>query len=421
VAKCSFCRETWFWKYRDRTSKTLLDEIEHQVKNYGLNFIWFIDSLVNGNLKELREFARGVVERKLEIRWMGYARNDGRMDYEYFQDLKASGCMNLSFGVESGSQAVLDLMNKKVKVWEINENLKNCKKVGISSHINWIVGFPNEDTIASAHGMGLIWNNRKFMDVISPGMTFGDSVQSDFEYNRYRYNVSPRTNAFLGWWWGLDWSNTKINRMIRLKMLNIWLVYCKEQGKIENCQHRPSILDHYTITFDDPQFVVAHLLPNEEFNHNIINTELGPLADSVVNEIWVFLRLLWRTRGGFEFNIKFDKQLDTEEFGTILAIDDYSSTTWFKVDQEGNFSAKLHHKFIHAGEYWMQGTKSFEFTWEGTGNWDYNNTQATILSHEQSGTADTCVETVSVDTIAANLVELEKNKRTKKTIAIATQ
>ena len=94
VAKCTFCQETHYWKYRSRQAPFILDEVEYQYNTYGTNVFWFIDSLVNGNINELRAFALGVVERGLKIVWQGYARCDERMDLEYYKDLKASGCIS---------------------------------------------------------------------------------------------------------------------------------------------------------------------------------------------------------------------------------------------------------------------------------------------------------------------------------------
>ena len=73
------------------------------------NFMVFVKG--NGNLKELKEFAQGVIDRELDIKWQGYARCDGRMDYEYLKLLKDSGCHSLSFGAESASDKVLKDIN----------------------------------------------------------------------------------------------------------------------------------------------------------------------------------------------------------------------------------------------------------------------------------------------------------------------
>lgn len=394
VAKCSFCKETWFWKYRDRSSSVILDEIEHQYHAYGIKFIWFIDSLTNGNLKELRNFAKGVVERKLEINWMGYARCDGRMDLEYYQDLKASGCVNLSYGIESGSQKVLDLMRKNIKIQEINENLINAAKVGIFSHANWIIGAPAEDIIGISHGFNLVWNHRNRIGAISPGGTLGDSKQTDYEFNRDRYNISPWDKTFLHKWWSLDWSNTKIHRFIRLKLFYVWLVICKNHGIINNSQYRSSVHEFYNLKFDDDSYYVDEV-PYEEFDHIIMKPNYNQFADTVINEIWGFVRMLWRVKGGFELNINFDPEYDLKEFGQDLS-DQYWATHWIKIDRDGNFLAKHKFKFTHQGEWWMKGSKSFEFEWEGQGKWDDTHlVELNVIKSE--GSADIISEILPMD------------------------
>lgn len=368
VAKCSFCKETWFWKYRDRHSERLLNEIQEQSEKYGMNFIWFIDSLTNGNLKTLREFVDGVVERKLDIKWMGYARCDKRMDDEYFKALAAGGCVNLSFGLESGSQKVLDIMRKNIDLEDINKNLIHAKKYNIDAHANWIVGAQGEDIQAMAHGMNLIWNNRNRIFAISPGMGMSDSKQTDFEFNRDRYNMSPWDRLFCGAWWALDWENTKLHRAIRLKLFYIWLEECRKNGSIENSQPRPKIGNHFTLSFDDDTIVDEILY--EEFDHNIIQLNLGTFADTVVNEIFGLCRLLWRTRGGFELSTHFEPKEDMDEWGNSIAVEDYTANHWFKIDKDGNFECKGSHVFKHSGEWWMEGDKSFDAEYYVTGKWD---------------------------------------------------
>lgn len=101
VAKCTFCQETHFWNFRQRGYLSLVDELEHLNKQFGFNGVWFVDSLVNGSIKELKSFAEEVVKRELKIQWFGYARHDGRMDVEYLKLLKSSGCVAITiwFGI----------------------------------------------------------------------------------------------------------------------------------------------------------------------------------------------------------------------------------------------------------------------------------------------------------------------------------
>ena len=67
TAKCTFCEETHFWKYRQRQAIDLIKEIEWLYYNKGTDVVWFIDSLVNGNLKELRAFCKAVEAKQLPI------------------------------------------------------------------------------------------------------------------------------------------------------------------------------------------------------------------------------------------------------------------------------------------------------------------------------------------------------------------
>lgn len=408
VAKCSFCRETWFWKYRDRTSSSILDEIEYQAKTYGVNFIWFIDSLTNGNLKELRAFAKGVIERDLKIGWMGYARCDGRMDLDYYKDLKASGCVNLSYGIESGSQKVLDLMRKNIKISDVDSNLISAAEVGIFSHANWIVGAPAEDIQGMVDSYNLVWNHRARIGGLSPGVTLGDSKQTDYEFNRDRYNMSPWDRPFLGRWRSLDWSNTKIHRFIRLKLFMVWLKICKDHGIIENQQPREKTLKQYTLTYDDPNHTIDNVV-YENFDYNIIQSGLGDFANTAINEIWGFARMLWRAKGGFEFSINFDKDLDADEYGAYLS-DDYYATHWIKVDKDGNFEAKHTYKFNHQGEWWMEGNMSFDYEWEGQGKWNEDKVEYINVINNQ-GTSNKWAEILPQGQGSSSVKEIKPAKK----------
>jgi BMFP domain-containing protein YqiC len=91
TSNCVYCNETVFWKYRSRQADRVLDEIEIVYKQQNIQQVLFIDSLLNGNLRELRAFAEGLMERKIHISWGGYSRIDGKMDRDFWLLLKRSG------------------------------------------------------------------------------------------------------------------------------------------------------------------------------------------------------------------------------------------------------------------------------------------------------------------------------------------
>ena len=174
VAKCTFCEETHFWKYRQRMSTDALAEIEHLYYSKGTDVVWFIDSLVNGNLSELRAFCKAIIAKDIKLHWTGYCRCDGRMDLEFYWDLRGSGCEALNYGIESGSQKVLNDMAKGVTIPEMEQNLRDGKIVGISAFTNWIVGFPTEDYQDFSDTLTFIWRNRnQNILTIAAGFGFG--------------------------------------------------------------------------------------------------------------------------------------------------------------------------------------------------------------------------------------------------------
>jgi hypothetical protein len=108
--------------------------------------------------------------------------------------------------------------------------------------------------------------------------------------------------------------------------------------------HRPNLPRfHYSIEFIDP--TVQKEIEYEKFNYNIIQPNISPFADSLVNEIFVLFRILWRARGGFTMSVSFSEELDMKEFGDRNA-GPYWATHNFNIDHAGNWTADCTYKFI---------------------------------------------------------------------------
>jgi anaerobic magnesium-protoporphyrin IX monomethyl ester cyclase len=351
VAKCTFCEETHFWNYRQRNAVSAIEEIEHLYYNKGANVVWFLDSLVNGNLKELRGFCKGVVAKKLKLRWTGYARCDGRMDDEFFKDLADSGCFMLNYGCESGSDKVLEDIDKRVTKLEMEENFKLASKHGIENMTNWIVGFPTEKYNDFADTMTLLWRNKdNNITVIATAPGFGLGTQTIVGQNPKRFGL--QNVFFLGTPLGTDFDYSKLHLLIRVKT---FAMFCKFFDKHTTrpvaIPNRPNLFTkHTTLRFDDPE--AAYFTPFEEFDYNIIKTDKGIFADSVMNELFVFFRMLWRMCGGYTINIKFSRELDREEFGGGLECPEvFDIDMNFKIDLEGNWEGDGYFKYVQPESY----------------------------------------------------------------------
>ena len=337
TAKCVFCSETHFWKYRGRSAINTLNEVVNLYNTYGINFIWFLDSLVNGNLKELRAFCKGVIASGIKIQWTGYARCDERMDFDYYKDLAGSGCKMLSYGIESGSDKVLIDMDKRVTVKEIEQNLHHGSIVGVDAHTNWIIGFPTEEYQDFYNSMNLIWRNRLYITIVACGHGFTEPPDTILSQNSEKFGMIKA--YYMNNWITEDFKNSKVHRAIRLVTFNIFLEHCpgKDSG-FANFDTRK----YHKIKFHKSS--TLNQIDYETFDFSIINPNINPLADSVVNEIWPVLRLLWRARGGYDIKIKITPEDIKNEFGDRLGCN-FTATYDFSIDKDGKWQADFNFNF----------------------------------------------------------------------------
>jgi len=349
VAECSFCSETYFWKFRSRTPEQVVEEMEHQINNYGISRFWFVDSLVNGNLKNFRRLVDLILEKKLKIQWNSYARCDGRMDKEFIQKIAESGCTCISYGVESGSQKVLTDMRKKIDIWEVESNLKHGQEVGLFNHVNWIIGFPTEEPIDFLHSLQLLANARTHIGAISPGFGAGPVIASHMYTDWKTYNIAGQNAigdgaTFLDAWYTLGYKNTILNRFIRIKLLHVWLdiLANNSNSTIINSQRYYNIEEFYT--FSTKNTCKEYESPDEfaklEFNGDV------KFEDIISNEYLSIMVGLFKYFGGFNLTIQFDPVKDSTTFGSWI-VNDYTCQFSVNVEDNGDYHLILGHALKH--------------------------------------------------------------------------
>jgi radical SAM superfamily enzyme YgiQ (UPF0313 family) len=147
--KCQFCTTpiTWGSKVRWKNPRLLYNEIKKSIIDYKIGEIQFQDDTITANLKNLYELCNYLEE--FNLPWctpngikINYHQND---QFEMFEKMKKSGCYQITFACESGSQRVLDnIIKKNIKVSTFKDNIKKAKDAGLFVHTFWIVGFPGE-------------------------------------------------------------------------------------------------------------------------------------------------------------------------------------------------------------------------------------------------------------------------------------
>jgi anaerobic magnesium-protoporphyrin IX monomethyl ester cyclase len=141
---CKWCsRAVYGGTYRRRSAKLVVDEMEYLKLNYAPDRIWFVDDVFTINHKWLKEFRDEVLKRNVIIPFEIITRAD-RMNEEVIQILKEVGCFRVWIGAESGSQKIIDAMDRRVEVKMVREMIIKTKKAGIEAGTFIMLGYPGE-------------------------------------------------------------------------------------------------------------------------------------------------------------------------------------------------------------------------------------------------------------------------------------
>ena len=142
---CRWCsRAVYGGSYRRRNPKLVVDEIAWLQQHYQFDKIWFVDDVFTINHRWLREFSHEIEQRKLIVSYEIITRSD-RLNEEAVQLLKQSGCFRVWIGAESGSQKVIDAMDRRVKVENVRSMIQLVKSHGMEAGTFIMLGYPGED------------------------------------------------------------------------------------------------------------------------------------------------------------------------------------------------------------------------------------------------------------------------------------
>lgn len=142
--KCTFCDVGGVGrKIRGFSADYVINMIEHLKTNYGMtDFLIYDDNFV-ALRNRLKEICEEVVTRKWDIHWSCSARVD-IVQPELLCLMNRAGCWQIEYGIESGSQKMLDIMQKHITLKQIEQALRWTKDAGIQTRGNFIFGFPGE-------------------------------------------------------------------------------------------------------------------------------------------------------------------------------------------------------------------------------------------------------------------------------------
>lgn len=141
---CIFCHNTWRGiPIRFLSPEVMIKEIEMLIFNYGIRYLWFLDDEFFLNKARAKSFCEQIVRKKIKIYWATSVRPDS-LDEDLVAAAALAGCKRLAFGFESGSQRILDILNKRSTVEENLAIAGLCHKYNIEVSGLIMVGNPTE-------------------------------------------------------------------------------------------------------------------------------------------------------------------------------------------------------------------------------------------------------------------------------------
>jgi radical SAM superfamily enzyme YgiQ (UPF0313 family) len=144
--RCTFC----LWPgtmvgrdFRARRPEAVVAEMEHLVREHGVDDIYFDDDTMTIDRARMMEICRLIGERGLKVHWISMGRVD-TVDEEMLTAMRRAGCDNVYLGVESGSPEVLKRLKKGITLDQVERAFRAARRAGVKTQAFFMLGGPGE-------------------------------------------------------------------------------------------------------------------------------------------------------------------------------------------------------------------------------------------------------------------------------------
>ena len=144
--RCTFCswpQTMYGHKYRVRSARNVVDEMEHCVKKYRPGEIFFDDDTFTIGKSRVMDICREIRDRNLEVVWSCMGRTD-TVDPEMLAEMFSAGCRKIKFGVETGSERMMETIQKGLDLSRVGDVFESARSVGMEVHGTFMIGLPGE-------------------------------------------------------------------------------------------------------------------------------------------------------------------------------------------------------------------------------------------------------------------------------------
>lgn len=201
--RCIFCNKNIHGhRMRMKSPDRVIEEIKRML-SLGFKEIHIIDDIFTANMKRAYEICDKIIKNKLNFPW--YPRGGIRVDRvspELLRIMKKAGCYRIPFGVESGSQRLIDVVKKDISLEEAERAVAMAKKEGLETECYFMLGLPTEteDDIKKTidFSIKLDPDYAKFAITIPlPGTKMFEEMQArgqikTRDWDKYNFAISPK-------------------------------------------------------------------------------------------------------------------------------------------------------------------------------------------------------------------------------------
>lgn len=143
---CIYCACSAFSEctFRARTAKNILDEITYLHDTHSVHHISFTDDLFTLDNRRVQEFCEKLIDKQIDITWDCHSRVD-TVTESLMKKMKDAGCIRIKFGIESGSQHMLDYSRRKYTLEKVRDIVTDANRIGFEEvRCCFMFGMPGE-------------------------------------------------------------------------------------------------------------------------------------------------------------------------------------------------------------------------------------------------------------------------------------
>lgn len=142
---CKWCSTAVYGQsYRRNTPERVVEEILHLQQAFGVEALWFVDDVFTVSHKWIADLHAAFQRHNLKIDFECITRAE-RLNPTVLQQLQEMGCFRIWIGAESGSQRIIDRMDRRVELETVQQTMQLTRKMGMEAGTFIMVGYPGED------------------------------------------------------------------------------------------------------------------------------------------------------------------------------------------------------------------------------------------------------------------------------------